>query len=327
LDELFYRLLCTRLDAHFSSWADWILMLRAKIWNLQSKARAFQIGVRHYDLGNDLFRAMLDDELIYSCGYWENASTLHEAQAAKLELIAAKLQLSPGMTILDIGCGWGGAAKYFAKRYKVKVVGITVSEKQAAYAAHHCRGLPIEIRLQDYRAVGGEYDRIFSIGMFEHVGRKNYRVYLDTVRKRLVREGMFLLHTIAGNVSYDSGDAWTEKHIFPNSMLPSAKQIAEASEGIFVLEDVHNFGFDYERTLLAWFRNFESEWAVLQNRYEERFYRMWKYFLLSYAGAFRARRNQVFQIVFSPDGVRGGYRAQRWTPAAAEKSFGVAANQ
>ncbi|KPK74925.1 MAG: cyclopropane fatty acyl phospholipid synthase [Gemmatimonas sp. SM23_52] len=279
--------------------------------NLQKPSRAYEVGKRHYDIGNDLYERMLDTRLIYSSGYWKEATTLEEAQEAKLDLVCRKLELEPGMRVLDIGCGWGGTARFAAERYGVEVVGITVSEEQARYAHDLCRGLPVEIRLHDYRDVAEPFDRVLSLGTFEHVGYKNYVRYLKLVRDSLKQDGLFLLHTIGGNRSVTRANAWTERYIFPNSMLPSVKQIAAAIEGIFVLEDWHNFGADYDRTLMCWYRNFEDGWPELEDRYGERFYRMWKYFLLSSAGAFRARSTQLWQIVLAPRGVPGEYSSVR----------------
>lgn len=316
LDQFFFRVLRAGLESHVKKGAEYFCILRSVLFNLQKPSRAFQIGRHHYDIGNGPYRAMLDRRMIYSCGYWENATTLDEAQEAKLDMIFSKLDLSPGMKILDIGCGWGGAAQYAAERYGVKVVGITVSGEQAAYAKEACKSLPIRIRLQDYRDLQGKFDRIFSIGMFEHVGYKNYGIYMQKVRECLADDGLFLLHTIGGNRSGYTIDPWIERYIFPNSMLPSAKQICAAIEEYFVLEDFHNIGGNYDPTFMHWYRNFAANWESLKNSYDERFHRMWTYYLLSCAGSFRARRNQVWQIVLSPKGVMGGYRPLRWNKFA-----------
>jgi cyclopropane-fatty-acyl-phospholipid synthase len=288
------------------------LMVRvahAKLTNLQSKRRAFQIGERHYDIGNDLYECMLDARMIYSCAYWRDAETLDEAQEAKLELIKDKLLLEPGMRVLDIGCGWGGTARFLAERAGCEVVGVTVSREQAQLARQRCAGLPIEVRLQDYREIDEPFDRIYSIGMFEHVGVKNYTTYFDVVRRCLRdRQGVSLLHTIGGLRSRNQTDPWIEKYIFPNSMLPSMAQVSKAAESRMVIEDVHNFGADYDRTLLEWHANIERGWTELSDRYDTRFRRMWSWYLLSSAGSFRARKLQLWQIVMSPEGVPGGYR-------------------
>jgi cyclopropane-fatty-acyl-phospholipid synthase len=312
LDELFQRLYRAGLDRHIPHSVPELVpelfaAARARLWNLQRASRAGQVGRRHYDLGADLFRVMLDERQIYSCGYWRDATTLDESQEAKLDLVFRKLQLKPGMRVLDIGCGWGGAARFAARRYQVEVVGITVSRDQVTVARERCRGLPVEIRLQDYRDLRGRFDRIFSLGMFEHVGARNYRHLMRIARARLAPEGLFLLHTIGGPHSVRSIDPWLDRYIFPNAMLPSMSQISVAIEGLFVMEDWHNFGADYDRTLLHWHENFEQGWPELAERYDERFHRMWRYYLLSCAGSFRARRNQLWQIVLSPEGVTGGY--------------------
>ncbi len=311
LDELFHRILWAELDTRVKPWAEFSGVLKAKLFNPQKLSRAFQIGQRHYDIGNDLYRCMLDKRLIYSCGYWKNASTLDEAEEAKLDLVCRKLDLQPGMRVLDIGCGWGGTAKFAAERYKVEVVGVTVSKEQVRFGQELCRGLPVEICLQDYRNLRGAFDRILSLGMFEHVGYKNYLAFFGMVNRYLKNGGLFLLHTIGANRSVTRTDPWIERYIFPNSMLPSARQICAAIEGMFVLEDWHNFGTDYDKTLMHWFSNFHDNWDALKENYDGRFYRMWKYYLLSCAGAFRARENQLWQIVLSPKGIPGGYRAPR----------------
>jgi cyclopropane-fatty-acyl-phospholipid synthase len=311
LDSLMFRLLRAHLDRHVRTFDDILAVVRAKFVNLQKGARAFEIGERHYDLGNDLYRAMLGKHLVYSCGYWRQAQDLDSAQEAKLDLVCRKLGLQPGMRVLDIGCGWGEALRFAAERYGVSGVGVTVSQEQAELARELCSGLPIDIRLQDYRDLDERFDRVFSIGMFEHVGVKNYRSYFELVRRCLVEDGLTLLHTIGGNTSSVTTDPWIAKYIFPNSMLPSATQIAEATEGLFVLEDWHNFGVDYERTLGAWRDNVERAWPALGPRYDERFRRMWRYYLAASIGSFRSREAQLWQLVLAPRGVAGGYVAPR----------------
>jgi cyclopropane-fatty-acyl-phospholipid synthase len=312
LDEFFYRILRTRLDTKVKSKTWLIAALKARLFNRQKPARAFQIGRRHYDIGNELYRLMLDKHMLYSCGYWQSASTLGEAQEHKLDLVCRKLDLLPGMRVLDIGCGWGGTAKFIAERYRAEVVGITVSEEQVRFGKELCRELPVDIRLQDYRTLAGRFDRILSIGMFEHVGYKNYATFMRVVRNCLKDDGRVLLQTIARNRSDTTPDPWIERYIFPNSLLPSARQICAAIEGVFILEDWHSFGPDYDKTLMQWFRNFHENWDKLKERYDQRFYRMWKYYLLSSAGSFRARRNQLWQIVLSPKGFSGSYQALRY---------------
>ena len=311
LDELFYRLFAIGIEGKITDWRSIWLTLQAKIINPQNTRRAFKVGRQHYDIGTDLYERMLDKRMIYSCGYWDNAIDLNAAQEAKLTLIAEKLGLESGMQVLDIGCGWGGAAAFFAEHYGVKVTGITISEGQAIHARRLCRDLPVDILMKDYRDIEGRYDRIYSVGMFEHVGYRNYAAYMEIVRCCLVDDGLFLLHTIGCNDSATHTDPWIERYIFPNSMTPSAVQISSATERRYVLEDWHNFGPDYDTTLLAWYQNINACWQQLKGAYDERFQRMWNYYLLSSAGAFRARNLQVWQLVLSPKGIPGGYKAPR----------------
>jgi cyclopropane-fatty-acyl-phospholipid synthase len=311
LDEFFHRVLRAKLEDRIRPLADGVRALRARAINLQRSSRAFEIGRRHYDIGNDLYRCMLDGRMMYSCGYWKDARSLDEAQEAKLDLVCRKLGLRPGMRVLDIGCGWGGAVRFAAERYGVEAVGITVSEEQVMLAREVCEGLSVEIRMQDYRELSEEFDRIFSIGMFEHVGCRNYGTYMRIVRRCLRSDGLLLLHTIGGNRSVNTTDPWMARYIFPRSVLPSARRMSEACEGVFIIEDWHNFGTDYDKTLMEWYRNFESGWGELKERYGERFRRMWTYYLLSCAGSFRARKLQLWQLVLSPEGVPGGYIAPR----------------
>lgn len=312
LDEFFTRVFRADLARHIKTLTNLWEVAKARAFNLQNPARAFRVGEYHYDIGNDLYARMLDRRMIYSCGFWENVSNLDEAQEAKLDLVFRKLGLKPGMRVLDIGCGWGGAAKYAAERYGVSVVGITVSQEQAALARTVCAGLPIEIRLQDYRQLNEQFDSIFSIGMFEHVGYKNYRTYMQVARRCLKPDGLFLLHTIGNNETKFKGDAWMERYIFPNSMLPSLPQITKSAEDLLLVEDVHNFGAYYDPTLMAWYRNFSDAWDELKGkRYNDRFRRMWTFYLLICAAAFRSRTVQVWQILMSPQGVLGGYVCPR----------------
>lgn len=307
LDQMLTKLFSARIDEQVKPWRVILPALSAKVVNQQRRAKAFEIGEAHYDIGNDLYERMLDTRMVYTCGYWQDAETLDQAQEAKLDLVCRKIGLKSGMRVLDIGCGWGSFAKFAAEKYGVDVVGITVSKEQVELARKRCVGLPIDIRLQDYRDVTGSFDRVVSLGMFEHVGVKNYRTYMEVVHRLLPDQGIFLLHTIGGNVSVSSTDRWIAKYIFPNSMLPSIAQIGSAIERLFVMEDWHNFGADYDKTLLAWHNNIERAWEELPERYNERFRRMWRFYLLSSAATFRSRRNQLWQIVLSKGGLKDGY--------------------
>jgi len=310
LDQLFTRIFSSQLDKKILTFAMAWAAIKARLLNLQRTSKAFEIGEAHYDIGNYLYKAMLDKRMTYTCGYWKNAKNLDVAQEAKLDLVCKKVGLKKGMRVLDIGCGWGSFAKFAAEKYNVSVVGITVSKEQVELARERCKGLPVEIRLQDYREVNEKFDRVVSLGMFEHVGYKNYRTYMQVAKHCLAPDGLFLLHTIGGNASVTTTDPWIGKYIFPNSMLPSIKQIAEACEGLFVIEDWHNFGADYDKTLMAWHANFEKKWNKLSSQYNERFHRMWRYYLLACAASFRSRKNQLWQIVLS-NGMKGGYRSSR----------------
>jgi len=286
---------------------------RAKLINLQSKARAFQVGEQHYDIGNDVFELMLDPQMMYSCGYWEHASTLAEAQQHKLEMICKKLQLKPGERLLEIGCGWGGLAAYAAKNYGVEVLGITVSKEQQQLAIQRCQGLPVQIELIDYRDLVGKFDKIVSVGMFEHVGEKNYVIYFETVNRLLSDDGLFLLHSIGSDVTISRTDPWIDRYIFPNGKIPSPMEVGRSIEGIFLIEDWQNFGQDYDKTLMSWHENFTKNWKRLSNKYDNRFYRMWTYYLLSCAAFFRSRQGQLWQIVLSKRTRSETYRSIRPT--------------
>jgi cyclopropane-fatty-acyl-phospholipid synthase len=312
LDEFFSRLLPTRPEEKLRrNWKLLYYLFESVILNPGRRGNAFHVGKKHYDIGNELYEKMLDRRMVYSCAYWKDAQNLDDAQEAKLDLICRKLGLCAGDRILDIGCGWGSLLRYAAERYGVGGVGITVSERQAKLARENCRGLAVEIRLQDYRDINEKFDHVVSVGMFEHVGYKNYRGYMEIARRCLKDGGLFLLHTIGNNRSELTGDLWVDRYIFPHSMLPSIKQIGASVEGLFVLEDVHNLGAYYDTTLVAWLDNFEKSWQEIKKKYDEKFYRMWKYYLQIFAGAFRSRYLNVWQIVFSGEGVPGGYRGIR----------------
>lgn len=312
LDVMMDMLLRADLESRVSPAKLVLPVLYAKLVNRQRRSRAFDVGRRHYDLGNDLYSRMLDRRMTYTCGYWAHAADLDEAQEHKLDLACRKLELEPGMRVLDIGCGWGSFAGFAAERYGAEVVGVTVSKEQVELGRSLHEGLPVDLRLQDYREVDGVFDRVVSLGMFEHVGVKNYKRFMDVVLGCLSRDGLFLLHTIGTDTPKTAVDPWTDKYIFPGGMLPTAARITTAVEGRFVIEDWHNFGPDYDPTLMAWMANVDrcrQELAGLG--YDERFYRMWRYFLLSSAGGFRARRNHLWQVVLGRPGSSRVYRSFR----------------
>jgi cyclopropane-fatty-acyl-phospholipid synthase len=311
LETFFYRLLSSGPAHKVRVWHDLPRIVLARLTNPGRRSKAFEIGERHYDLGNDLYETMLDRRMTYSCGYWAGARTLNEAQEAKLDLVCRKAGLKPGMRVLDIGCGWGSLAAFAAERYGVSVVGITVSKEQVDLGRSRTAGLPVELLLQDYRDVEGSFDAIVSVGMFEHVGDRNYRTFFDVARRCLAPGGLFVLHTIGTRQSAVSCDPWIAKYIFPNSLVPSMAQITTALESLFVIEDWQNIGPHYEPTLMAWFANFRAGWDRLRARYSDRFFRLWSYYLRGCAGSFRARYNDVWQFVLSREGLPGGYEAIR----------------
>ena len=314
LDGLMTRLLRADLEKQALGWSRgllWAESLRQRLRNLQTPQRAFQVGERHYDAGNDVFGAMLDSQMVYSCGYWQHAATLEQAQQHKLDLICRKLQLQPGEHLLDIGCGWGGLARHAAQHHGVRVTGITVSREQLALAQQRCAGLPVDLRLCDYRSLRGRFDKIASVGMFEHVGPKNHAAFLDRVRALLAPGGLCLLHTIGIDTTSTATDPWIDRYVFPNGKLPSARELASALEGRLIVEDWHNFGPDYDRTLMSWRANFDAAWPRLQARYGPRFYRQWRYYLMVCAGFFRSRQGQLWQLLLTHRNRPGSYRSVR----------------
>ena len=314
LDETFHKLLHARLNVKLKDFGKLELLklfLRSFLFNRQSRKRAFQVGEHHYDIGNDVYAAMLDPTMSYSCGYWKDAEDLEQAQLAKLRLICDKLELQSGERLLDIGCGWGGLARFAAQNYGVEVTGITVSKEQKHFAQASCADLPVSIELMDYRDLSGRFDKVVSVGMFEHVGPKNYPAYFAAVEQIMIADGLFLLHTIGNFKHLQTTDAWIDKYIFPNGHIPSLRQLGKAIEHDFVLEDWHNFGQDYDATLMAWWKNFDAAWPRLADKYDERFYRMFKYYLNACAGYFRSRQGQLWQLVLSRRTRREIYRSIR----------------
>lgn len=284
----------------------------AKSWmlNRQTKDKAKDNAQHHYDIGNDLYERMLDKRMVYSCAYWNTANNLDEAQEAKLDLICQKLHLKPGMRVLDIGSGWGGFLRYAAERYGVEGVGISPAVNQVELARERCDGLPVTIHQMDYRDLQGQFDRIVSVGMMEHVGPKNLKTFFDTCDRLLKSDGMMLHHTIGSLITKQHTDAFFDKYIFPGGVLPSLSQFSKAAEPHWVIEDVHNFGPDYDKTLLAWNDNISARWSEIPS-YDERFQRMWHYYLMASAAGFRARSLQLWQIVMRRRGSAPKYLSAR----------------
>lgn len=314
LEEFFTRVFSNELEEEINTPKILPYVIKSFVKNKFSKEDPFEVGRVHYDIGNDLYERMLDKRMVYSCGYWDecmefpSAKNLDEAQERKLEMICRKIGLKKGDRVLDIGCGWGSFLIYAAEKYGIEGVGISVSKEQIKYANEHKGDLPIEFIIQDYRDLNEKFDHIISIGMFEHVGYEHYKEYFEVVRKNLKDDGLFLLHTIGSKVTTTNCDPWINKYIFPNSMLPSLEQISKDSENVLLIEDIQNIGYNYYPTLKAWYENFHKAWPQLKEKYGETFKRMWDFYLITSAALFKLRINQVWQIVFSKDGIKQGYK-------------------
>lgn len=311
LDIFFTKIFLADLDKKVRNKEIVFLSVKSKLLNMQSVLKAKKVARVHYGLGNDFYRNMLDKRMQYTCAYWKNTKNLDKAQEAKLDLVCRKLGLKKGDKVLELGSGWGGFAKYAAEKYGVQVECYNISKEQVEYARKNAGNLPIRYHLEDYRNARGKFDHVVSIGFMEHVGYKNYVKLMGLVNDKLKEGGLFLLHTIGSNFSRTSTDPWIDKYIFPGGMLPSITQIGKSSENIFVMEDWHNFGSDYDKTLITWAKNFSKNWHKWEKIYGNRFKRMWEFYLYSSAGRFRSRRNQLWQIVFSKGGVLGGYKPVR----------------
>lgn len=318
LDETINRLLAAGLEQKVKRNPKLVLrLLMSNMFNLQTRKRSQKVADVHYNLDNHLYGLMLGPTMSYTCAYWKKAKTLDTAQDHKHDLICRKINLQPGDKILELGCGWGGFAEYAAKHYGAQLTSINISKEQVAYGRKRCQDLPVTFHLCDYRDVKAynpshvKYDKVVSIGMCEHVGHKNYRRFMQVAHENLKDHGLFLLHTIGGNRVTNGIEPWHGKYIFPNGMLPAAQQLSVAMQDLFIMEDWHNFGAYYDKTLMAWHRNFDANWDQLKSQYDQRFYRMWSYYLLSCAGVFRARDAQLWQVVLSKGGVPGGYVSVR----------------
>lgn len=301
LDEFFYRVIQAKLPSQVTTLRDKLFYAVAHLINRQRRFSANEVNLRHYNIGNNLYQQMLDSRMIYSCAYWRDADSLEQAQEHKLDLIAKKLGFEPGMRVLDIGCGWGGSAIYLADKYGVQVLGISNSSEQIKWAKERNQSANTVFKLIDYRDLEGKFDRVYSIGMFEHVGFKNYATYFKKISDALHSEGLALLHTIGFHITSYRVDPWIEKYIFPNGILPSRELIESNSHKHFDILDWHEFGLDYHRTLHEWNLRIEERWDSLPE-YNTEFRRMWHYYLMCCAGAFKARTNELWQIVLAKKG-------------------------
>ena len=296
-------------------------LLKARLLNLQDRARSPEVAKRHYDLSNAFYELMLGETMGYTCAYWKEADSLDAAQRAKYDLVCRKLKLKEGESLLELGCGWGGFAKYAAEHYGCRVTAVNISEQQVNYARELCRGLPVEVHRCDYRdhshynPEGRRFDKTVSIGMAEHVGPKNHRTWLEVVHRQLAVDGLFLIHTIGSGRSLTACDPFTDRYIFPGSVLPSVKQLGAASEGLFIWEDLHNFGVYYFDTAREWHKNFVDNWAAIQalgpKLFDQTFFRMWSFYLKAAMGMARSKDAQLWQIVLSKRGSLQLYESER----------------
>ena len=312
LDQLFYRILNAEIEKKIRPLHVLPLVVKSKVLNMQTVSKSKTVAQEHYDAGNDLYKIMLDKNMQYTCGYWKKAKNLDKAQEDKLDLVCKKLGLKKGMKVLELGGGFGGLARWMASKYGCEVTTYNISKEQVAYGREWCKGLKVTFMEADYREAAKlppkTFDRVVSIGMLEHVGHKNYKSFFQLISHNLKDEGIALVHSIASSKTVWFTDPWINKYIFPHGHLPSIKQIGGAIEGLFVMEDWHNFGADYDKTLMAWNANCVKGWPKIQDKYNERFYRMWRYYLLTCAGGFRARKMQLWQIVLTKKGMPGGYQ-------------------
>lgn len=313
LDEFFYRILCAQLYKDLKDWRIIVEYFKNYLLNLQTQNQSKKVAEVHYNLDNQLYSFMLGPSMAYTCAYWKDTDNLDDAQNNKYDLICRKLNLQTHDHVLDLGCGFGGFARYAAIHYGCQLTCVNISEAQIHYARKHQADLPITYVQTDYRnqtiynPKQIEFDKVVSIGMCEHVGSKNYHEFMRIVYSQLKNHGLFLLHTIGSNTTVNSLDPWFDKYIFPHGHLPSIQELGLSMEDFFIMEDWHNFGTDYDKTLMAWYNNFQDHWPELSGHYDQRFYRMWVYYLLSCAGMFRAREAELWQVVLSKGRGQKGY--------------------
>ncbi len=337
LDQLFRRVLSANTQKNpliraARAWRG----LQARVMNLQTRERSRAVAEEHYDIDHRMYALFLGPWNQYTCCFFDGTDDLGRAEVIKLELLCDKLELKAGDRLLDIGCGWGGFAKYAAETRGCEVTGISLSEEQIRYAAEYTRGLPVAIRRLDYRDLPGSglapFDKISIVGMIEHVGYKNYGRIFGVVHQMLKPDGLFLLHTIGNCEKTSVVDPWIEKYIFRNSMAPAMSQLADAAEGRFAVEDWENYGHFYVPTLQAWYDRFNANWDRIRalktaRPFDERFRRLWNYYLMSSKAAFDVEQLHLWQVVMTRrNSGRGVYRrvmrsvARQEQPALPRKS-------
>ena len=312
LDELVCRLFSNmKREMLFPS----LQMLTVNLWNRlsnpQAGTRAKKVIDAHYEKYIDVIKYFIGPSLCYSCAWWEHSDNLADAQKAKMDLVCRKLQLAKSDRVLDIGCGYGALANHAAEYYGCHVTGITLSPRQAELATARFPSPLIEFRAMDWQSDEfmqlGEFDKIMSVGMFEHVGRKNYTIFFKRCSHLLRSHGLFLLHTIGRSVKA-SIDLWVDRYIFPGGSLPKLGDLDEVEAQNLILEDLQNIGAHYDMTLCAWQANLDHGQATGELDLDEKDLRFWRYYLLSFAGAFRVRKRlQVWQLLLAKSGVIGGY--------------------
>ncbi len=314
LDELFSRIIRTNLTGSGMVkinrlWLD----LKSRLVNLQSRRGSMAIVETHYDLDHQLYEKFLGPYNQYTCCFFKRATTLEDAEKEKLEMLCNKLALGPEDKVLDIGCGWGGFARYAAETRGCHVTGVSISTEQIAYAREFTDGLAVDIVKADYRDLpdiypAGHFDKVLICGMIEHVGYKNYRGIMLVIDQVMKDDGHFLLHTIGNSQDTTVCDPWLEKYIFRNSMLPSIAQLAGAFQDIFVVQAWENYGHYYAPTLAAWYEKFERNWDSIKEikalkPFDEKFRRMFDYYLLSCKAGFETEFINLWQVVLTKKGL------------------------
>jgi len=309
LDEMFRRVLGSDAQQRLLVRAAGALKaLQARLTNLQSKRRSRAVAEEHYDIDHRMYALFLGPWNQYTCCFFDGTTELERAEVIKLEMLCDKLELKAGDRLLDIGCGWGGFAKYAAQTRGCEVTGISLSDEQIRYAVEYTKGLPVTIKRLDYRDLPesglAPFDKISIVGMIEHVGYKNYAGIMEVVHQMLKPGGLFLLHTIGNCEETKVVDPWIEKYIFRNSMVPAMQQLSDAAEGRFVIEDWENYGHYYVPTLQAWYERFNANWdriraLPMKRPFDERFRRLWNYYLMSCKAAFDIEKLHLWQLVMT----------------------------